>query len=72
MARRGRPNADPTLIVALAAGLTNRQAAKQADVSERTVVRRLSDPGFRRQVAEARATTAEQIMARLTAGGLHS
>ena len=70
MARRGRHNADPTLIVALAAGLTNRQAAKEAGVSERTVVRRLGDPKFRQQIVEARSATVEQASARLTAASL--
>ena len=50
--------------------MTRQQAAKQAGVSLRTVARRLDDSRFRQQVAEARAATAEQIMARLTAGGL--
>ena len=70
MAHRGRHGADSALVVALAAGMTRQQAAKQAGVSLRTVARRLNDPAFRQQIVEARATTAEQIMARLTAGGL--
>jgi hypothetical protein len=70
MAHRGRHNGDLTLVMALAAGLTNKQAAKEAGVSERTVVRRLGDPAFRKQVADARATTVEQAAARLTAASL--
>ena len=70
MAHRGRHNGDLTLVMALAAGLTNKQAAQEAGVSERTVVRRLGDPAFRKQVADARATTVEQAAARLTAASL--
>ena len=47
----GRKNADAALIVALASG-TTREAA---GVGVATVYRRLEDPGFRRQVDEARA-----------------
>ena len=70
MAGNGRHNADPALIVSLAAGLTNAQAAKEAGVSERTVRRRLDDPVFRQQVTAARAETVAQTAARLTAAGL--
>ena len=70
MARNGRHGADPTLVVALAAGLTRQQAAKQAGVSLRTVARRLNDPKFRQQIAEARSATVEQASARLTAASL--
>ena len=70
MAGSGRHNADLTLAVALASGLTQEQAARQAGVSERTVTRRLADPAFRQQVAEARAETVSRTAARLTAGGL--
>ncbi len=70
MAHRGRHNGDLTLVMALAAGLTNKQAAKEAGVSERTVVRRLADAEFKRQVADARAVTVEQAAARLTVASL--
>ena len=70
MARSGRPGGDTTLVVALASGLSNRQAAKQAGCSERTVARRLADPAFRRRVDETRAATIAQTAAQLTAAGL--
>ena len=70
MAGGDRKNADLTLVLAVAAGFTNKQAAEQAGVSESTVYRRLRDPAFKQQVAEARATTIEQTSARLTAAGL--
>ncbi|MBI4319362.1 MAG: LacI family DNA-binding transcriptional regulator [Chloroflexi bacterium] len=58
-----RRKADSCLIVALASGLTMRDAAKQAGVSEKTVARRLADPAFRRQVAAEKAA----MIARATA-----
>ena len=70
MARNGRAGGDTTLVVALASGLSNRQAAKQAGCSERTVARRLADPAFRRRVDETRAATIAQTAAQLTAAGL--
>ncbi len=70
MAHSGSHKGDPALVVALAAGLTNKQAAKEAGVSERTVIRRLSDPAFKRRVEEARAETLAQTSARLTAVGI--
>ena len=55
MAGGDRKNADPILIAALAGGATNLDAARQAGIGEKTVYRRLEDPAFRRQVAEARS-----------------
>lgn len=55
MADRGRGNADAVLVAALAAGMTQRDAAKEGGVAERTVARRMSDPTFRQQVVDARA-----------------
>ena len=70
MAGGDRKNADLTLVLAVAAGLTNKQAAEQAGISESTVYRRLRDPVFKQQVGEARAATVEQASARLTAASL--
>ena len=70
MAREGRQNADPVLIVALAAGATKQQAAEQAEVSPRTVARRWADPTFRQAVADAQAETVKQVAARLSAAGM--
>jgi hypothetical protein len=55
MAHRGRDSADEALAAALARGLTVRDAAAAAGVSERTAHRRNADPEFRRQVVELRA-----------------
>ena len=70
MAGGDRKNADTALVVAVAAGLTNKQAAEQASVSESTVYRRLREPAFKQQVSEARAATVEQASARLTSASL--
>ena len=70
MAGRGKHNADLVLVLALASGLTNRQAAERAGISERTVARRLADPEFQRQISEAKAATLSQTVAQLTAAGL--
>lgn len=46
--------ADHLLVVALAAGRTHEDAAREAGVSRSTVVRRLEDPQFRRDVSRRR------------------
>ena len=51
------------LVLALAAGANPAAAAKKAGCSRRTVFRRLSEPDFRRAVAQARG----QILSRTTA-----
>ncbi len=56
----GRHRADAALLAELAAGRTVAQAAEATGVSERSAFRRLADPGFREQLAEAqRAALAE-------------
>ena len=59
----GRSSADALLIAALAAGRTAGEAATLADVSERTVRRRLANEQFCERLAEARA----ELVARATA-----
>ena len=49
-----RRKGDSALLTALAAGATVRDAARTAGVSEATAHRRLQDPGFRQEVAQAR------------------
>ncbi len=70
MAHSGRANADAALIVALASGLTQQQAAQQAGVNLRTVARRWADLAFRAQVANAQSETVWQVAARLSAAGV--
>ena len=56
---------DETLIVALASGLSVRNAAKRAAVSESTAFRRLRDPAFRQRVDETRGTLFSEALGRL-------
>jgi len=56
--------------MALAAGLSTKQAAEQAKMGETTARRRLADPEFRRQVDEAKAATIQQVADRLSAASL--
>jgi hypothetical protein len=65
MAARGRQNADEPLAVGLAGGLTVKEAARKAGVSERTAYRRLEDPEFRRHVAALRTEMTERAVSQL-------
>lgn len=65
-------NTDHTLMLALACGATVEGAARKAGVSERTVYRRLEQPGFRRELNELRAGMHERAMGMLTATALES
>lgn len=56
--------ADGVLAAALAQGSTWVEAAKQAGVSQRTVGRRLADPGFKAQVARFRAELLDRALGR--------
>jgi len=72
MAENGKPTGDlwagdDALVAALAAGLAVPDAAKQANMSERTARRRLDDPAFRRRVSEARGELYSAAMGRLAA-----
>lgn len=52
---------DQLLIAALAAGATQRQVARTAGVSERTVRRRLNEPEFRRHLNLASSAAAARL-----------
>ena len=67
MSVSGRSGGDAVLVAALAAGCTYEDAARQAGVSERTVRRRLDDPGFRKQVDAARGEMISRAVAQLSA-----
>ena len=58
---------DEAAVLALASGLSWRQAAKQSGMSPRTIARRMSLPEFRRQVTERRAALMDEAAGRLTA-----
>ena len=55
MLHRGRKNADPLLLTALAFGATAEAAAQKAGVGVATVHRRLKDPEFSRRLQQLRA-----------------
>lgn len=61
-----RKKHDQTLLMVLACGTTVEAAAKQADLTERTVYRRLKGPAFRRQLAEMVQRTAGTLTAAAT------
>jgi hypothetical protein len=60
-----RKNADSGLALALAAGWTVTEAAKAAQISERTAHRRLEDHTFRRLVAEFRRQMVDAAVGKL-------
>jgi hypothetical protein len=68
----GRPKSyrkkeDEPLILALASGATVQGAARQCQVHERTVYRRLEDPAFQARVQEARGEMVKRSAGMLTA-----
>jgi HEAT repeat protein len=68
VAHRGRRNADDALALALARGVTLRDAAAEVGVSERTATRRWADPGFRGRVAEFRQDMVARCLGRMADG----
>ena len=58
---------DDTAILALACGATVEKAAQQAQLSKRTLYRRLADPAFRRQVQAVRGDMVQRTAGTLTA-----
>ena len=59
-------NKDVLLAMALAAGASASEAARQFEVSVSTVKRRMADPDFRQFVADLRAQMIERARGRLT------
>ena len=66
MAASGRSNANETLATSLAAGMTVKDAAAAAGVSERTAARRLKLRGFARRVAHLRGLMMSEAVGRLS------
>src|SRR5438309_538116 len=60
--RRG----EAALLVAIVAGETLKAAATAAGLSERTARRRLAEPAFQQQLADARAATTRRVVDRLS------
>jgi hypothetical protein len=69
MATRGKRDIDEQLILALAAGGGVVDAARVAQVSERTVRRRMQDPAFRERVRSMRAELVTRAVGRLSVLG---
>jgi hypothetical protein len=67
---KGRSRADGVLLSALAAGCTAGEAADVANVSERTVRRRLADADFVARMESARQEVADAVLARVSASAL--
>jgi len=67
MAESGRINGDDELAVMLACGSSIVNASRETGVSERTIYRRLADPGFRDKVHEIRRAALEEATGRLSA-----
>ncbi len=68
MAENGRRRGDDALLLALAGGMTVRDAARTAGVGERTATRRLADLDFRRRVSEVRAEMVERALGKMADG----
>src|SRR5262245_32571470 len=68
MAENGRRKGDDALLLALAGGLTVRDAAQAAGVGERTATRRLADLDFRRRVSQVRAAVVERALGKMADG----
>ena len=62
-----RKKEEEPLILALACGATVEAAARQCNVSERTVYRRLKEPAFQARVQEARGEMVKRSAGMLTA-----
>jgi hypothetical protein len=73
MARRGAAGAgEPVLITALRQGKSIPEAAQAAQLSPRTVNRRLADPAFQRELAAARARMLGRAVAVLVDGTVYA
>lgn len=72
MAESHRKKNEDALLLALACGATVESAARQCDLSERTIYRRLQDKEFQTQLHRVRADMVSRTAAMLTAAGLES
>jgi hypothetical protein len=69
MPQRGRRNADQRLLMALACGATNENAAASAGISEATVYRRLKDVDFQQERRKNKTEMVGRTASMLTAAG---
>jgi hypothetical protein len=68
MAEIGRRKGDHSLLLALAAGQTVRDAAKASGIGERTATRRVADAEFRGRIETLRAEMLQRAMGKITDG----
>ncbi len=61
----GRPFGGDAFALAVASGISLREAARSAGISESTAYRRLKDPAFRRRVSEIRTSFLNEAVGRL-------
>ena len=72
MASGGRQNTENTLLLALACGATVEKAAEKAQVSVRTVYRRIAEPSFQQQLHRIRADMVHRAASMLTAAAMEA
>ncbi len=68
MAGRGSESSTLKLLSGLAAGKSYAQVAQEANVSERTISRRMADPAFRKRLSEVRSDALGQVVGLLSQG----
>ncbi len=68
MARNGSRKGEDAFLLALASGVTVKDAAAKAGISERQGHRRVEEPRFRRQVSRLRAELIDRAAGRLADG----
>jgi hypothetical protein len=72
MAQQPRKKAEDVLLLALACGATVEAAARQCQLSERTIYRRLAEPDFRRRLQALRADMVQRAAGLLTAAAVEA
>src|SRR5262245_45187324 len=72
MAERPRKKNEDALLLALACGATVEAAARQCDLTERTIYRRLKEPEFRAKLQDLRTDMVRRAAGMLTAAASQS
>jgi hypothetical protein len=72
MAQKGKRNKDHQLLMALACGATAESAARQVNISESTVFRRLRNTEFSQQLQQTKSEMVQRTASMLTASGMES
>lgn len=67
MSVEGRRSADSALLAALATGKTHEEAAELVGLSTKTIGRRLREPNFQSQLADARRAVVASAIEKLSA-----